>query len=84
MYPDQLWGPPSLLSNGYRGKVRPGRDADHTPYQVPSMSRSYTASPPCRLNGGSWTALFLLVSITVHSSVDEQFAYQLLHSSLTL
>jgi hypothetical protein len=30
--PDQPWGPPSLLYNGYRvfpgGKVRPGRDAD--------------------------------------------------------
>jgi len=30
--PDQHWGPPSLLYNGYRvfpgGKVRPGRDAD--------------------------------------------------------
>jgi hypothetical protein len=32
---DQLWGPPRLLSNGYRlyipmGKERPGRDADHS------------------------------------------------------
>ena len=30
--PDRLWGPPSLLYNGYRvfpgGKERPGRDAD--------------------------------------------------------
>jgi hypothetical protein len=34
--PDRLWGPPSLLSNGYQGsfprvKARPGRDADHSP-----------------------------------------------------
>jgi hypothetical protein len=29
--PDQLWGPQSLLYNGYRGKARPGRDADHSP-----------------------------------------------------
>jgi hypothetical protein len=34
---DRLWGPPSLLYNGYRGvlspgvKARPGRDADHSP-----------------------------------------------------
>jgi hypothetical protein len=32
--PDRPWGPPSLLYNGYRdfpgGKVRPGRDADHS------------------------------------------------------
>jgi hypothetical protein len=33
--PDRLWGPPSLLYNGYRGpfpggKARPGRDADHS------------------------------------------------------
>ena len=33
--PDRLWGPPSLLYNGYRvfpgGKVRPGRAAHHSP-----------------------------------------------------
>jgi hypothetical protein len=35
--PDRLWGPPSLLYNGYRGsfppgvKARPGHDADHSP-----------------------------------------------------
>jgi hypothetical protein len=33
--PDRLWGPPSLLYNGYRvfpgGKLGPGRDADHSP-----------------------------------------------------
>jgi hypothetical protein len=33
--PDQSWGPRSLLYNGYRvftgGKVRPGRDAEHSP-----------------------------------------------------
>jgi hypothetical protein len=46
------WGPPSLLSNGYRGsflggKERPGRDADHSPRLVPRsrMSRSYTPLP---------------------------------------
>jgi hypothetical protein len=34
--PDRLWGPPSLLYNGYRdpfprGKARTRRDADHSP-----------------------------------------------------
>ena len=33
--PDQPWGPPSLLYNGYRvflgGKERPGRDTDPSP-----------------------------------------------------
>jgi hypothetical protein len=33
--PNRPWGPPSLLYSGYRvfpgGKVRPGRDADHSP-----------------------------------------------------
>jgi hypothetical protein len=39
--PDRLWGPPSLLYNGYRRyipgvKVRPGRDAD---YSSPSSAK---------------------------------------------
>jgi hypothetical protein len=34
--PERLWGPPSLLSNGYRGALslrvkQPGREADHSP-----------------------------------------------------
>jgi hypothetical protein len=34
--PDRLWGPPSLLYNGYRGSFPrgqsvSGRDADHSP-----------------------------------------------------
>jgi hypothetical protein len=36
--PDLLWGPPSLLSNGYRGSSpgikRPGREADHSCLRV--------------------------------------------------
>jgi hypothetical protein len=37
---DQLWGPPSLLSNGYirsfpEGNARPGRDTD---YSAPSSA----------------------------------------------
>jgi hypothetical protein len=36
MFDPRLWGPPSLLSNGYRvpfpgAKVRSGREADHLP-----------------------------------------------------
>jgi hypothetical protein len=35
------------------GKVRPGRDADHSPHLVPRsrISRSYTSSPPKRNHG---------------------------------
>jgi hypothetical protein len=34
-HPDRLWGPPNLLSNGYRGALSPGvkwpvREADHS------------------------------------------------------
>jgi len=50
--PDRLWGPPSLLYNGYRvfpgGKVRPGCDADPSPPSITVVKKeySYTSSPP--------------------------------------
>jgi len=51
-YPDRLWGPPSLLYNGYRvfpgGKRRPERDADHTPPSSAEVKKelSYTSTHP--------------------------------------
>jgi hypothetical protein len=54
-FPDQLWGPPSPLSNGYLSPgVKRGRGVMLTthPHQVPRswMSRSYTSSAPLRLH----------------------------------
>ena len=49
--PDQPWGPPSLLYNGYRvfpgGRERPGRDADPSPPSsaVVMKEQSYTSAP---------------------------------------
>ena len=50
--PDQPWGPPSLLYNGYRvfpgGKVWPGRDADPSPpsgTEVKNRVELYLYSP---------------------------------------
>jgi hypothetical protein len=41
--PDQPWGPPSLLYNGYRlfpgGRKRPGRDADPLALLVPRSKK---------------------------------------------
>ena len=49
---DRLWGPPSLMHNGYRlfpgGKVRPGRDADPSPpssAEVKNRVELYLYSP---------------------------------------
>jgi hypothetical protein len=73
--PDRLWGPPSLLYNGYRGvlspgvKARPRRDADHSPHLVPRsrISRSYTSSPPSAFMVCSGTALAVFVLRSKHA-----------------
>jgi hypothetical protein len=51
--PDQLWGPPNLLSNGFRGLSpgvkRPGRVADHSHPTNAEIKKTwvYTSTPPC-------------------------------------
>jgi hypothetical protein len=30
-HPDELWGPPSLLFNGYQGVMQQAREAEHLP-----------------------------------------------------
>jgi hypothetical protein len=51
--PYGTWGPPSFLSNGYRGFFlpevkRPGREADHSPPNSAEVKKIwvYTATPP--------------------------------------
>jgi hypothetical protein len=56
--PERLWGPPSLLSNGYPGALSPGvkrlgREADHSPpssAEVKEWVELYLHSP----NTPSW------------------------------
>jgi hypothetical protein len=51
-HPDRLWGPPSLLYNGYRGLSpgvkRPGLQADHSPPASAEVKKMwiYTSSSP--------------------------------------
>jgi hypothetical protein len=55
--PDRLWGPPSLLSNGYwralsPGVKRPGREADHSPPASAEIKK--TGSIHLLPNTSSW------------------------------
>jgi hypothetical protein len=50
---DRLWGPPNLLSNGYRGVLSPGvklpgREADHSTLTSADVKKMwiYTSTPP--------------------------------------
>jgi hypothetical protein len=56
-HPDELWDPPSLLSNRYQGRIFPlggggvtrqGREFDHSPTSCAEFKNawSYTSSPP--------------------------------------
>jgi hypothetical protein len=65
--PDQPWGPPSLLYNGYRvfpgGKMRPGRAADHSPPTSAEVMEeySYTSMHPLDHTGPVTELLYFLL-----------------------
>jgi hypothetical protein len=56
--PERLWGPPSLLSNGYGGALslgvkRPGRETDHSSPSSAEVKNAwrYTSTPAILLHG---------------------------------
>jgi len=72
--PDRPWGPPSLLYNGYPvfpgGKVRPGRDADHSPPSsaVVMEEKSYTSTHSLGHTGPVTEKLYLFIFIYTYIS----------------
>jgi hypothetical protein len=82
----QLWGPPSLLSNAYRGSIpgkkeRPGRDADHSPpssAEVKNKQETHSfPSPPWRLYGGGGTTLLFILLLLPQVCSDNILKYSL-------
>ena len=80
--PDQPWGPPSLLYNGYcvfpGGKLRLGRAADHSHLSsaVVMEEKSYTSTHPL---GHNWacngnTLPYINIYIQVKDSIHVSFA----------
>jgi hypothetical protein len=65
---DGLWGPPSLLYNGYGvfpgGKVPPGRDADHSPPSSAEVMEewSYNCTHPLGHTGPVTGLLYLYLT----------------------
>ena len=73
--PDRPWGPPSLLSNGYRvfpgGKVRPGRAADHSPPSSAAVQeeQSYTSTHPLGHTGPVMGTTLPFYCVTCHNRI---------------
>jgi hypothetical protein len=53
-------------------KARPGSDAVHSPHLVlrSRISRSYNSSTPCRLHGGSGTALLCFTFLIAQALIE--------------
>jgi hypothetical protein len=75
--PERLWGPPSLLSDGYRGLVkRTGHEADHSPPSKAKVKNawSYTSALSMSWWHGAHTTLPLVKS----TDLDTYFCVVLL------
>jgi hypothetical protein len=77
--PVRLWGPPNLLSNGYRGFSpgikRPGRIADHSPPASAEMKKIwiYTSTPPLRLHDIVLNSLSTGITLPLLTSIKQGF-----------
>jgi hypothetical protein len=77
--PDRLWGPPSLLSNGYPEDLSPvvkrqGREADHSPPTSAEVKKTSIHPLPTRLHGIVLNSLS--TGATFQTSVSKLTWYQ--------
>jgi hypothetical protein len=85
---DRLWGPPSLLSKGYKGALslglkRSGREADHSPPSIAEVKMREAISPLPQYAFMAWCSVKESTGTTLTLPYCLRMFYSLVYNLLT-